>query len=562
MTFDAIPKPSGSHARKQLPFLLYPGILSVVLSGCMVAGHVTAAAAEPADDLFERHEVATGIAGRQTALAGFFLGGGVAELAVVHRDGNGDPSVRMFGLEGGAWAPVLDATLGPEVLFVDVAEIDGRDRLITYQRGRLSWLDPGSATERPLVDLVWSYKAIDQDGIPRVEVARDLNRDGLDDLLMPDLDGFWVSIQRSDGSFTDAMKLGPPEPFVDEPVGGLDTGDGPAADSRTYGDVGITAWTLPTYMSRVHQVDYDQDGRSDLVFWSEDRFEVHLQEENGLFAAAAVTFASEVPFDSEGVYSRAFEYRDTGVMSILFGLGEKTRRTVLHSLRDLDGDGVGDLVTLALSGRSLLRQRSLYEVHYGRSTPRGTVFDRDAGSAIQPRGQAGALEPWGYSAQRFEDFDGDGRVDALFQHVNIGLGGMMRALIGNSVPINLEIYRSEDGIYPDAPTIKRKIRRFAPFAGLGNVFFPPVLMGDVDGDGRSDLLVGHSPRELRVFLGVPGPELLARRPHKVAVALPHDERHTLLVDLNGDNKQDLLVPLAPTDYAPARPHRLTTLIAR
>ena len=111
-------------------------------------------------------------------------------------------------------------------------------------------------------------------------------------------------------------------------------------------------------------------------------------------------------------------------------------------------------------------------------------------------------------------------------------------------------------------TTRRRIRRFAPFAGLGNVFFPPVLMGDIDGDGRSDLVVGHSPKELRIFLGEPGPGMLARRPQKVAVALPADERYTRLVDLNRDGKQDLLVHLKPTSRSPHRPHRLTTLIAR
>ena len=41
--------------------------------------------------------------------------------------------------------------LHPEVSFVDVANIDGRDRLIAYEPGRLNWFDPESATERELV---------------------------------------------------------------------------------------------------------------------------------------------------------------------------------------------------------------------------------------------------------------------------------------------------------------------------------------------------------------------------------------------------------------------------
>jgi hypothetical protein len=552
----------------------------------MVMGCLTPATAEVpkvAEVAFEQHEIALGAAKHQTVLSGFFLGGPdletaeMAEIAVVHVDENDDRRVQFYALRDDTdrqWVPKLDATLGRGVLFVEVANIGGRDRLITYEPGRLNWLDPDSGTERPLLEVAMDYNSRhDHEGSPtqpagdppHVDITRDLNRDGRDDLLVPDIDGFWISIQRSDGSFTEAVKLGPPEPFLDELVGNLNPGGGASDGSRTYRDVGITASTLPLYLSRVHEMDYDQDGRSDLVFWNKDHFDVHLQDENGLFAPVAETFVPDVPFDSEGVYSHAFEFRGQGVASILFGVGKKTKGTVLHSLRDLNGDGVADLVTLTLSGRSAAKQRSVYEVHFGTATadaPGGTVFAREVGTVIRPRGKGGAMQPWGYSVQRFEDLDGDGQVESLFREVTVGLGGIVRALVGNSVPINLELYRMQDSTYPDKPTFRRKIRRFAPFAGLGNVFFPPVLMGDVNGDGRSDLLVGKSPEELHVFLGAPGPDLLLRQPQKVAVALPSDERNTWLVDLNRDGKQDVLVHRGPTGHAPTEPHRVTTLIAR
>ena len=130
------------------------------------------------------------------------------------------------------------------------------------------------------------------------------------------------------------------------------------------------------------------------------------------------------------------------------------------------------------------------------------------------------------------------------------------------VPIDLELYRMEGGAYPDEPTAIRRIRRFDPLDGLGHVFFPTVLTGDVNGDGRLDLLVGHSPAELHVFLGSPGPALLEQHPQKVAVSLPHDERNTRLVDFEADGRQDLLVHLRPTERSPEETHRLTLPLAR
>ena len=83
-------------------------------------------------------------------------------------------------------------------------------------------------------------------------------------------------------------------------------------------------------------------------------------------------------------------------------------------------------------------------------------------------------------------------------------------------------------------------------------------MGDVTGDGRSDLLIGVTPTALDVFVGVPQPALFARHPKTVKVTMHDDREYTWLVDMNKDDKLDILLHHPSTTV----PHQVTLLIAR
>ena len=240
----------------------------------------------PGQVTFEQYEVVTGTAKRQTVLTGSLLGGAIAEIGVVNVDDNDDRRLRIYAFDDDTWVPSLDGTLGPEVLFMDVANIGGRDRLVTYEPGRLNWFDPESASEHELVTVTSNFDRPRRDEIPHVDITRDVNDDDRDDLVVPDVDGFWVFVQMEGGTFADAVKIGP---YTDmRRILG--------ADGYRYD---------PWGQSRIHGMDYNQDGRGDLVFWNEDHFEVHTQDERGLFALASETFATDVAFDSDDLSSLA-----------------------------------------------------------------------------------------------------------------------------------------------------------------------------------------------------------------------------------------------------------------
>ena len=527
---------------KFAPFAL-PALVALA-SGC-----ATATPSTPDSDLFDTYQITTAPAAHQTVLVGSFVDEAGPQLAEISVGSDAERRLRLYGFDGSDWTSSIEMALPSDLHYVAVAQIAGRDRLVAFRDGGLLWLDPITATEHPIAEFTTSFSAPDDAGVPELDVVRDLNGDGRDDFLVPDLDGFWVVLQEPDGSFRDPMKLGPEEPFLDAKAYG---------DQRTYREVGVTAQNMPWYLNRVRQLDFDRDGRDDLVFWDTDHFLVYRQDPSGTFPTSAGTFTTDVPFDFDGVYGLAFQFGDASVPALLLGFTGRVEHRILHGVRDLNADGVADLVILSLAGRSPLRLHGRYEVHFGRPRVDGTAFGAQADTVVDAPGKSGGLQPWGYAAQYFLDFDGDGAMDTAMAAVNTSLFGMFRAMVGNSISMELSLYRLQDGRYPEKPDATRRLgSRFAPFDRRGPLF-PTVLVGDVNGDRRLDLLVGDRWDQLSVFLAQPGTDPYASQAVHVPVAIPADERNARLVDLDHDAKQDVLIQ----HPSAAEAGRMTILMAR
>ena len=510
--------------------------------------------------LFDQYEIHTGIAAPQTVVSGFFLGGDTAEIAVVHIDGRGHRLLQLYRFEGSGWERMLEARLGSDVAFIDVANIGGRDRLIGHAAGRLVWFDPESGSQTVLVTAPTSFDPPRSNEVPHVDITHDVNGDGLDDLVVPDANGFRVFVQMPRGLFAGAIMVGA------------------ATDlSRIYGADGYRY--DPWSQSRIHQIDYDQNGRNDLVFWRGDHFEVHTQDNHGLFNATARSFKSEVAIDTDDL-----SFLASGDM----------QGRVLHSLTDMNGDGIGDLVIASLEGKRIANKRSTYQVHYGVTSPdHGVAFAPQADLVFESNDRI-------HLAMDRRDFDGDGNLDLMLTTIDIQfLTGnpwkQLKGLFGDDVWLELEFYRNERGRFADQPDAIHRIQldgapspREPGWVPLDIVLRGPthekrltqevwprafntaLLIGDVTGDGRADLLIEETFRGLRLFAGVPGRNLFASEHQNIPVILPGDSDYTWLVDLNHDGRQDILLhPFTDRDehggriHPPgAEPHRVTTLIAR
>lgn len=534
------PRPAGARGAIRL-------LAACALTVPACSGPRAADPPEPAPDLFRRSEVVLGTAPRQTVLPVRLLGGPIADLAVAHVAANGSRGLRVFAWADGVWTLRFETALDAGVRFADVVRIDGRDRLLLGRPGRLTWLDPEARAERPLVEADVRFHPPRADEIPHLDLSHDLNGDGLDDLAVPAADGFHVRVQRPDGAFADPVTIGPvPD------LRGILGADAPRFD--------------PWSRSRVHRADLDGDGRDDLISWEAGALLVHRQGEDGRFADSAIRVPLAVPLDSGDPLSLAE--------------GSMTGRA-LHSLADINGDGVPDLVVASLQGERVADKRSAFEVHLGgRADGGGTIFGTEPDLVLRSPG-AIVLD------LRLHDLDGDGLPDLMLTaidrgHLRGGLWKRIRGFMGDDVRLRLEFHRNRGGRFSGMPDAVRRIALDGPpsMREPGWVPLDVVLrgatherrrtqpiwprawnatlrLGDANGDGRADLLIGQHPRSLEVHLGAAGPAPFAPAPVPVAVAMPNDEEYVRLADLDRDGRMELLLhhPFTRRDGhgAPLRP---------
>ena len=130
---------------------------------------------------------------------------------------------------------------------------------------------------------------------------------------------------------------------------------------------------------------------------------------------------------------------------------------VLHSLTDLNGDAVADLVVLSLEGTSISRKRSTYEVHLGAPTPDGGIV---FAQAVDITFRSDDLIQLGMDRH---DFDRDGQVDLMFTTIEVeyltsSLWKRWKGFWGDDIWLNLEFYRMEGGRYRDTADTTRRMQ--------------------------------------------------------------------------------------------------------
>lgn len=395
--------------------------------------------------------------------------------------------------------------VSPEVIFMDTGVVTNGsvESLILFEREQAWSVDPLTGKREHLIDFHSIYQQPVIDELPSLDLVRDVNGDDMEDIMIPDFDGYRVYLQRSKGKF-DAGKLIRVAPIMD-----------------------LTWQDYPWYRhAKPYYADINIDGLQDMLFWDKDHLQVYYQKQNRTFESRPVAYQPTVDFQNEGL---------TGLSIKLGGEDDQSDVTEksLFRLADLNSDGLADIITLSVHSKGVLNKKSRYEIYMG---------ELDASDQLTfAKTPTSVIESDGVQFQMKEvDFNQDGRTDFVVSSVEIGLGKILAALITGSISQDLKFYQMGDSGYPSKPNVVRQIKTTFSLR-TGDVFYPTVLVIDINGDKLVDLLVQDGDSALKIYLGDASSRLFSRTPMNFDIPMPDDPDLVEVEDLNKDGKDDIII---------------------
>jgi len=399
----------------------------------------------------------------------------------------------------------LKIEMPQDAIFYDFAPVFNTDQqsLLFLNSSGIQIFDPEKGEVRQLAALSSIYKQNGSPLLSQVDFARDMNGDGLADILVPDFEGYRVLINDGHGGFSD-------ETLLNMPV-----------EMRLRGDT-------PRYSQfPVYSFDANFDGRTDVVFRRDNSFLAFLQSEDGSYATEAVDYSFDIDIvgNSFGAQVASNErYSDQSDLA----------ETIVGTIDDINGDGIMDIVTQTDRARGLFNRSTEYGFHYGYEINGHIAYDKLPTAALTLKGITANI--------RHIDFAKDGRMDFAGGAVNIGIGKIIGILLSGSVSIPVMFYeQNEDGQFSEDPSFRKKISvDFDMSSGQSSV--PVVEMTDFDGDGYKDLILSKDNEALRIYRAtLGGRRMFTKKAIEIDLKLPKNGEQVTTADLNGDGKGDLMM---------------------
>jgi len=474
---------------------------------------------------FDEFVIDAGFRVEQRVLVADLYGDGDRQFLVAGRNDAHEQFLAIYSLSSirdSDNKPLTTLNPGPDLIAYDVGRLGDDDTLLFIAPGRVLQyrVEDGKFAEVLTIRSIYGQQR-SGDIVP-IDFFRDINDDGRDDLIVPDTAGYRIRLQKPDGSFGD-------EALLEE-------------SSRM-----TVASNMVGFESRpLFSGDANFDDLTDLGVWRGNTLRVYRQLPGHRYQGKPDTVQLGLGLLSEAEL-RALE---SGAGSVdQRGLTQNN----IASIEDRNGDQLPDILIESTTSMGVFDKRNTLSLHLGRRQGESFVYHETADALLASEGlQYGMVTT---------DIDGDGLQDLVVRKVYLSFARVIRALISGNVSLRLRFFRmTPDGRYDEEPNyVTRTNVRFS--MASGQIDIPAIAVADFDGDGLKDLLMQKRPDELSLSRGVADESLFSDDSVTIETKLPRNGDLVASEDVDGDGRSDLIMRYTAADGEQAA-HIVRLLIAR
>ncbi len=339
--------------------------------------------------------------------------------------------------------------------------------------------------------------------ITKKDFIQDVNKDGLDDILLPDFEqtNIWLSSENGQGYFYQHLAI-----------------NSQAELSR--GGVSFTPITL-------FFADFNLDTRQDIAWITKGSINYFSQTEEGKFSSEQKNLNL-----AETIYGlHWWQIRESDGENL--DQSNLTHR-VVEEIKDVNGDGLVDVIVRYTQSSGVLDKVNNYEFYFGSSNQNKLLeFSKTPNTVIEAEGTLTGL--------KIIDVNKDNKFEVLLSSFELSISNIIGALLAGGIDQNVLLFAlNDDNSYEDDALISKEVElNFSLSSGQSGQ--PIVLLSDVNGDELQDLILSTGEDKLSIYLGKNNSKLFNRKASKHKISLPKNGSLFAHQDINHDGKEDFIM---------------------
>lgn len=339
--------------------------------------------------------------------------------------------------------------------------------------------------------------------IAKKDFIQDVNKDGLDDIVLPDFEqtNLWISSKNSASFASQHLAI-----------------NARAELSRG----GVIFKPISIFFA-----DFNLDERQDIAWISKGKINYFSQNEAGEYSS---------------------QHKELNLAETIYGLnwweitesdGESPDQSNLthrfvEEIKDINGDGLTDVIVRFTQSSGVLDKANDYEFYLGKTDKDGLLgFPQTPNTVIKAEGTSTGL--------KIIDVNGDNKFEVLLSSFELSVSNIIGALLSGGIDQNVLLFTlNDDNSYNEDPLISKEVElNFSLTSGQSGQ--PIVLLSDVNGDKVKDLVLSSGEEKISILLGNKSSGLFNRKATKHKILLPKNGELFEHHDVNHDGKEDFIM---------------------